>query len=245
MANLKTDGKKIISILGLPRQGTTLISAIFNTPSNSFSSVEPHWSKICGKEISSGNKIPPNILLGQHPAQIIPVLKSFLHESNNLGVCSIKETYRIKEKECCMFLLNSEDVDIHLFIFRNPDFGFNGWKKVRWDNWYNQVENYKEGYIQLYQDSILLESKGKNVCRIKYEEICKPTVSEYLNSNLSKFGIEFTEEMRETSPLDSVFGDPRASMGGIIGESSSSTSFLTSTELESLKEIKENIYLKI
>lgn len=242
MEKLKTDGKKIISILGLPRQGTTLISGIFNTPPNSFSAVEPHWSKICGREISSGNKIPMDVLIVQPPSQVIPRLKGFLYGSDTLDVCSIKETYRITEKECCNFLMDSEDVDIHLFIFRHPEFGFNGWKKARWDNWYNQVHNYKACYQELYDDSLKLEKAGKNVCRIKYEEICKPTVSQYLTSKLSKFGVEFTSDMTRIEGTATLFGDPRASMGGAIGESSDSTAFLNSDEIEQLQQIKKNIY---
>lgn len=242
MEKLKTDGKKIISILGLPRQGTTLISGIFNTPINAFSAVEPHWSKICGKEISSGMKIPTAVLWGQPPSQVIPRLKALLYGSDSLDVCSIKETYRIQQKECCNFLLQSDDVDIHLFIFRHPEFGFNGWKKARWEDYYNQVENYKACYQELYDDSVLLEKQGKNVCRIRYEEICKPTVSEYLTSKLSKFGVEFTSDMTRIEPLGTIFGDPRASMGGAIGESSNSVELLNTEEIAALQGIKENIY---
>lgn len=242
MEKLKTDGKKIISILGLPRQGTTLISGIFNTPINAFSAVEPHWSKICGREISSGNKIPMDILFGRHPQEVIPRLKQFLYGSDTLDVCTVKETYRITQKECCIIPMESPDVDIHLFIFRHPEFGFNGWKKAGWEDWYNQVENYKACYQELYDDSVKLENLGKNVCRITYEEICKPTVASYLSSKLSKFGVEFTSEMTRIEALGTIFGDPRASMGGAIGESSNSVALLQDWELESLQGIKNNIY---
>jgi hypothetical protein len=245
MENLKVDSKKIISILGLPRQGTTLISGIFNTPRNSFSAVEPHWSKICGREISSGNKIPHDVLFGQHPSQVIPRLKQFLHGSDTLEVCTIKETYRITEKECCNYLLESNSVDIYLFIFRNPIYGFNGWKKARWDDWYNQSQNYIACYEHLYNDSLKLENEGKKVCRISYEEICKPTAALHLNSRLSQFGVEFTSEVRRIEPTGTIFGDPRASSGGAIGESSNSHELLNTWEIDSLKPLEEKIYSKI
>jgi hypothetical protein len=242
MENLKTDSKKIVSILGLPRQGTTLIAGIFNSPGNSFSAIEPHWSKICGKEIMSGNKIPMHILGGNPTDQVIGRLKEYLEKADFLDVCSIKETYRHNEKECCNFLLESNYVDVHLFIFRDPVFGFNGWKKARWSEWYNKVENYKESYRQLYQDSINLEMQGKNVCRISYEDICKPSVSEYLNNKLSKFGIQFPLGINGTHPIETIFGDPRASMGGPISRSSDSSEFLNESEISSLIEIRESIY---
>ena len=143
---MEMNSNKIVSILGLPRQGTTLISGIFNSPPNFFSAVEPHWSKICGLEISSGNKIPVDLLTGHHPSMVIPLLKRHMENSNHLDVCSIKETYRHQEKECCDYLINSDLVDVHLFIYRNPLFGFNGWKKAGWEDWYNQVQNYKDCY---------------------------------------------------------------------------------------------------
>jgi hypothetical protein len=239
---MEMNSNKIVSILGLPRQGTTLISGIFNTPPNFFSAVEPHWSKICGLEISSGNKIPIDLLSGHHPSMVIPLLKQHLENSDHLGVCSIKETYRHQEKECCDYLINSDLVDVHLFIYRNPLFGFNGWKKARWDDWYNQVQNYKDCYISLHNESLMLEKTGKNVCRITYENICKPNVTEYLNSKLKQFGVFFQSDMHSIIPLGTRFGDPRASGGGPIGQSSDSVDFLHQFERDSLADIRSEIY---
>ena len=88
----------------------------------------------------------------------------------------------------------------------------------------------------------MLEKAGKNVCRITYENICKPNVTEYLNSKLKQFGVFFQSDMHSTIPLGTRFGDPRASVGGPIGQSSDSVDFLHQFERDSLADIRSEIY---
>jgi len=244
MNKIKTENKKMVSILGLPRQGTTLIAGIINSYDNSFCSVEPHWAKIAnqGQSMNSGIKIPTEIMYNNTVDKFVPVLRDFLDESKIFSIGSIKETYRSHQKESCNYLLKSDLIDIHLFIFREPKSGFNAWKRVGWGGFYDDVDNYIDSYTDLWNDGDYLLSQNKRIIRIKYEELCSGNASNYLNSKFESTNIIFPENIQEIKQIGSIFGDPHASRGGKINSSNNDFELLNEGEIKKLNPIIKRYY---
>lgn len=244
MSRIITDKKQLISILGLPRQGTTLISGIFNSFDNSFCAVEPHWAKIAnrGQAMNSGNKIPNRMMYDNTVDQFVPILRNYLDSYDSFKIGAIKETYRSHQKESCKYLLNSDLLDIHLFIFREPKAGFNAWKRVKWGGYYDDVNYYNKCYLDLWNEGDLLLKENKKIVRIKYEELCNGNANEYLNNKFSPYEIEFPSVISEIKQIGSIFGDPSASRGGKINNSNDEYELLTSDEIKNVEILFDRFY---
>jgi len=242
MAKAKVENKKLISIIGLPRQGTTLISGIFNSFENSFCSIEPHWAKLAnkGQRMNSGEKVPDDFMYRLHPSDFVGEIKKFLLDSR-MEIGSIKETYRSHEKQCCEFLLGNQEIDGYLFIFREPKAGFNAWRKVRWGGFYDNVDNYITSYLDLWNEFEKLKNLGRPTAVITYEKICGQDPSGYLSDKLKPFSIEFPS-LDSIGRIGSYFGDPSASAGGKIRKSNNDYPLVRPDEIVKLRRLKEEIY---
>lgn len=227
---IKTPNKIIISIIGLPRSGTTLLSSLFNSYDNSFSLVEPKWVMDYDMNYFTSDKVEIDLNM-----DIISNLHKLVKEDNKFQIGCIKETFRIHQKEYTDYLIDSEKIDHTLFIFRNPLSNFSSWKKTKWGSYYDDVDYFIRCYENLYQ--IYLRQENKYL--IIYEKLCQKKEN-YLNE-LFKNKMLF-DSISELKPTNFKFGDDKANSGGEITEANFDFDNLSDSEIEKINNSLKKIY---
>lgn len=232
--NLHSNKSLLISIIGLPRSGTTMFSNILNSYDKSFSLVEPKWIIDYDKKLFTSDKIEID-----SSSDIITSVNKLIKIDKKFSIGCIKETYRIHQKEYTDYLLHDDRIDSTIFIFREPLSNFSSWKKTNWGSYYDDVDYFIECYQSLYQT--YLNSKKKYL--IIYENLCD-NKERYLNKVFQN-EIIFSE-ISEIKPTNFKFGDKNANSGGIIKTANCDFENLSDTEIQkinnSLKKIYNSLY---
>jgi hypothetical protein len=128
MRIIPQENKKVLSVLGLPHSGTTIISNTFNSMKNAFCISEPHWILLSNPKAFRSDKIGK---LGQKNINdIMPAIKRKL-DSSNFDFGGVKETYRPQDPKVKKYLDKTiAESDILVFVFRHPKALYNSFKKV-------------------------------------------------------------------------------------------------------------------
>lgn len=163
--------KKVLSVLGLPHSGTTIVSNILNSIDNGFCISEPHWIMLSNPKQIKFDKIKS--LDFKNIDDIMPAILRRLAKDSQYDFGGVKETYRPQDpkfkKYLDKILLNS---NITVFVFRHPKANYNSLKALSknpeknylpvsrfipdYNDFYNEFINYKKDKC-----IIILENLGK------------------------------------------------------------------------------------
>ncbi len=194
----------MFAIFGLPKSGTTIVNAFFDSLDNGFSISEPVAGATKTPNHLRFNKIQyPNIKNGQ----IIPAIEESLVNDKRFILGGIKEVYRHDEDIYDKVLEHLGLFDFFVFVFRDPRRIFSSWHQANWFHKYSQTSWLYHSYQGLY-DLYKQLSHKKPVFAIKYEDFCCDNTIGYMNRVFDGY-TEIVGKLQIT-PSDYILGDDRA-----------------------------------
>lgn len=217
---------KIISVLGMPHSGTTILCNTLNSMENGFCLSEPHWAlqtkpfKLrCDK---AGRLHMPNA------DSVFNSIKNKVKNDKMYDFGGVKETYRPRNKKINKYLDKTmNESDIVFFIFREPKALMNNFKKI--SGGYMPIER----LLFVYNKLIEASQNCKNAINIILEDYCdagNKNAIQYLNSrssNLLKIEGEFN-----LKPTSYIYGDPVANSSKHLKAANRNISQVTKKEKE-------------
>jgi len=169
---------KIISVLGMPHSGTTILSNTLNSMDNGFCLSEPHWTlqtKPFKLRFDKIDKIPmtdANSVLG--------AIRARLEHNKVYDFGGVKETYRPRNAKMAKSIDKIvKESDIVFFIFREPKALMNNFKKIPG----NHMP--MERLLYVYNKLIETANGCDGAINVILEDFCdagNKGVIEYLNS---------------------------------------------------------------
>jgi len=199
--------KQVISVLGMPHSGTTIVSNTLNSMENGFCLSEPLWTLVTKPFLLRFDKIGDIGL--SNPRHVITKIRRKLNISEyDFG--GVKETYRPKnEKMTDLYDIIVKQSDIILFVFREPKALLNNFKKTPG----NHMPISRLLYI--YNKLIDLSNTTQNSIKIILEDYCDSTDPiKYLNSRAN--GIFTVEGELELKATNFTYGDSNANKSTIL-----------------------------
>lgn len=226
--------KKIISVLGMPHAGTTIVCNIFNSMDNVFCLSEPHWTLL-----SNPSALRLDKALGLNitsPDEVLNKIRAKLNSDNKLQFAGLKETYRPKEPRMKKYFKNMLDSDIVTFIFREPKAHYNSFKLLSKRHNKNPmpIEFMIDSYESLY--NALLATKKTGISII-LEDLCgagDANAIKYINSRAKNiFAINGPFDLK---PTNYIYGNHQANRSKKIAKANTSIDLLTPAEIKILND---------
>lgn len=222
--------KKLISVLGIPRSGTTIVCNIFNSMANGFCLSEPYWTLLSNPKQLRFDKTGG--LNFKTPDEIFNKILARLASDSKLNFAGLKETYRPKERRMKKHLAKMISSDVVVFVFREPKAHYNSFKVMAKHHKKNPMPlaYMIDTFNALYDETIAAHKNG-NAAIIILEDLCKAgnqNAINYINQR-SKGLIRIVGEF-ELKPTNYLYGNPKANRSKRIAPANTGTNLLTPEE---------------
>jgi len=234
---VKQDGKKIISVLGAPHSGTTVVNNILNSMVNAFCISEPHWVINRNLKKLKFDKVGDIKFTSQNDF-MKGVIEKLQNSDYDFG--GVKETYRSAEPRMQRPYKNILGMsDVIIFVYRDPIALYNSQKNIRPVR--DKATNLKSiaGLIKNFnsQYNLALQYKDKAV-NIVLEDLCSAgnaNAIKYLNTVLAgKAVIEGKFMLHKTN---FIFGNPKANRSERLLPANMNKSLVTPGEIKQLRKV--------
>jgi hypothetical protein len=235
---------QILSVLGLPHSGTTIVSNFLNSMNNGFCLSEPHWILLSNPKQLTFDKVKN--LRFKNVNDILPSIKKKLNNDDKFDFGGVKETFRPQDKNIKRHLdIIANRSDILFFVFRNPKFLYNSFKKLAKNINRNPmpISRLIPDYNNLYE--VVKETKDKAVI-IKLEDFCRAG-----NKNITKFVNDKAKgKIKITGPFqlnktNYKYGNNVANNSNTIKKPNTDLSLLSQSEIETINKELMPIYKAI
>lgn len=235
------DSKKVISVLGPPHSGTTLVCNILNSMDNAFCLSEPHWAKITNPKHVKFDKVK-NLTIS-NPNSFMTDLKDSLNK-NKYQFGGVKETFRPFEVRMSQVLENIRDIsDEIIFVLRDPFAHYNSLKKITSKNNQNPVPVTRMATDLKSLLQYMKKTPNKTIVTI--EDICQAGNDgfiPYFNKKSKRIKIEGKFQL---IPTNFIYGNPQANKSKSISGPNMSKDQLNQQDLDFLTEKVVPLYQKI
>jgi len=237
MKIVKQEKKKIISVLGAPHTGTTIVNNILNSMDNAFCISEPHWVLCKNRKKLKLDKIKNINFTDKN--DFMEGLAKKLHKSGyDFG--GVKETYRHGEnklKQIYQKIINMSDIVI--FVYRDPAALYNSQKKIRPERSDDANARAIKGMMFNFEKQYeLMKSCENKAVNIVLEDLCgagNNKAIKYLNTVFAgKAQFEGPFSLHKT---DFIFGNPQANRSNNLRPANMDTSLVTNKERRKLNAI--------
>jgi len=218
--------KVFFSLVGLPRSGTTIFTNVLNSWDDTFCISEPIWTLIESPNSFKTGKI--DITFSEY-SKVLPELRKYLDESDyKFG--GIKETYRdFDDPNPIPFINKSTEIDLKIYVLRDPACNFAGWKRRAFKPIYNNVDVFIRNYNTIIRNIQHDRDKGMNTLVLQYECI----TPEYILEKLRPYYKANSINLR---PTGYVYGDQKANRSIEILPPNMDITALTNEEIDKLHE---------
>ena len=237
------DKKKIVSVLGLPHSGTTIVCNILNSMDNAFCISEPHWATISRPKHVRFDKI--GSLNNLDVNNIMDNVSSFLDSSPQYSFGGVKETFRPfnpQVKKCLDKIVNVSDIIV--YVLRDSAAHYNSLKKVTAGTKQNPIP-----IERIINDMTQFEktiSQTKNKIILTIEDLCKSGndgAIQYINSK-SNGHIKIEGEFK-LKPTNYIYGNNVANRSSKIKATNMTTGLLTQKDRDIIADKIMPIYDRI
>jgi hypothetical protein len=233
--------KKIVSVVGLPHSGTTIVCNIINSMDNAFCLSEPHWAKLSK---------PGDVRYGKLNDLTIDNVENFMSRIQNALKNSafhfggVKETYRpFAEGMTQVFENIQKKSDVVIFVVREPLPHYNSLKAVTANTKRNPIP-----VDRMLSDHISLLNYINNTPNrvlIKIEDLCNEGDTgfiPYFNKISKELKIEGKFSLK---PVDFIYGNHIANKSKNIKKPNMSQQHLSKSDIIYLQENVVPLYQQI
>lgn len=245
MRIVSQEKKKIISVLGLPHSGTTVVCNIFNSMNNAFCISEPHWILLSKPKDLRFDKIG-SLSNSNNVNQIMDsVLEKLFNSKYDFG--GVKETFRPTRPEITDFLnrvVNKSDILV--FVIRDPKAHYNSLKATTAGTNRNPIP-----IDRITNDTIKLEEKINQIDKnkriiLKIEDLCNAGNRGAINyiNNRSNGIIDIRGDF-VLNPTNYIYGNHLANRSNKIKGPNMSTKLLTQQDIKYIDKEIMPIYNRI
>ena len=231
--------KSILSVLGLPHSGTTIISNTFNSMDNGFCLSEPHWIFLSNQKALTYDKV--NDLKFNNPVEILSNIKNRINIDDKYDFGGVKETYRPQDPKMNSFfdsiLINS---DIMIIVFREPKALYNSFKKLSGNPM--PLDRLFFDYNKLYSLANSIENKVI-ICLEDFSNAGNEGAINYINKKSNNmFTISGQFNLKKTN---FKYGNAIANISNSLKPPNSDHSLLTKNEIIKIDAELLEKYLKM
>jgi len=206
--------KKRISIIGLPRSGTTILANVLNSLDDTICLSEPLWTFFKFGRLRNIGKVD----FSEHSKELsdfLPSIYETFKESEYTNLC-VKETYTDWHQESVETIDETFPTDYTIFIIRDPKTTYSSWKNIKWTYGAPVFASGRFAKIKYFIDSFVvfnsyMDSKLKsneNALVLEYEKLASEDGLAYLKEKLS--GIVDIPLDLELKNIKNGIGDPKA-----------------------------------
>jgi len=232
MKIISQNTKKIISVLGIPRSGTTIVCNIFNSMTNAFCLSEPHWTLLSNPKDLRFDKTQNLSFLS--PSDILPKIKLKLITDNTLQFAGVKETYRPNEQKMKKYYNDMLNLDIIVFVFREPMAHYNSFKVMAQQHHRNPMplQYIIHSFNALYNLATAKYRNGNGILLL-LEDLCiaqNDGAIQYIN-NRAKNIISIHGQFN-IKPSNYIYGNHKANNSDKLEPANMATHLLTQTEMK-------------
>ncbi len=233
MRIIPQDKKKIVSVLGLPNSGTTIVCNILNSMDNAFCISEPHWATLSRPQHVRFDKVGSFKISGV--AGIMNEVQKKLKENKQYNFGGVKETFRPFDERVnkCLNKIIDES-DIVVYVLRDPKAHYNSLKKTTVGTSRNPVPIERiVNDIKKFEKSI---KRTKNKVILTVEGVCKAGnagVIQYINQKAG--GLLKVEGPFRLKKTDYIYGNNVANRSNKIIPANMSTQFLTGQDIRAVE----------
>lgn len=242
MKIIPQNSKKILSVLGMPHGGTTIVGNIFNSMDNAFCLSEPHWALISNPGAIRFDKA--HGLNFKTPDDILPSIRKKLNSDGTLQFAGLKETFRPKEKRMKKYFERMLNSDIVIFVFREPRAHYNSFKVM--SKHHKRKPMPLEYMIDTFNSLYETVQSTQNSMVIVLEDLCaagNDGAMQYINGRSGElFKIHGTFAIK---PTNYIYGNARANRSNKIAAANVATDLLTDEEIKTLNKELRPKYEKI
>jgi len=234
MKIVKQERKKIISVLGLPHAGTTIVCNIFNSMDNAFCLSEPHWTLLSNPSALRFDKAKGLSFDG--PEDVVEKIVAKLHSDSQLHFAGLKETYRPKEPRMRKYLDKIlDESDFMVFVFREPKAHYNSFKLMAKNHNRNPmpIEYMIDSFDSIHEET----NKYTNKIVVILEDLCAAGnvgAIDYINKQAGAL-LSIKGEFR-VKPTDYIYGNHKANRSKNIAPANVSTYLLTKEDISLIDE---------
>lgn len=238
--------KKIISVLGLPHSGTTILSNIINSMENAFCLSEPHWILMSNPSKITFDKIGCLKFNGKIN-DILPAIRRKIDIDNKYCYGGVKETYRPQDRHVKQMLIHViKESDILLCIYRNPFALYNSHKKTSQKSKINPMPLSRliQDYIVFHKD--ILNIVNKIVISLTLEEMCCAGNNNIMSVLNNRFNNHFHVHGKfNLCPTNFIYGNSQANNSSEIIRPNLAQNLLDKEERQIISENILPIYESI
>lgn len=236
---------KIISVLGMPHGGTTIVCNIFNSMENAFCLSEPHWTLLSNPSALRLDKVRG--LSFKAPDEILPAIQAKLDSDDSLNFAGLKETYRPKEPRMKPYFAKMLASDIVVLVFRDPKAHYNSLKVMSKRHNKNPMPlSYMvNSFDSLYDVAIKAHDNGNGIL-ISLEDLCavgNQGAIQYINNRAGN--ILQVHGKFEIKPTNYIYGNPKANRSKNIAPANTATNLLTPDEIKEIDQTMSQKYGEI
>ena len=227
------ESKKLISVLGLPRSGTTIVCNIFNSMDNAFCLSEPHWTLITNPSALRLDKTNINFTT---PESVIPQVLAKLKKDDSLKFAGIKETFRPQDRAMRKHINRLLHADIVVFVVREPKAHYNSFKVLSKSHNRNfmPLKNMINMFNALYDTIKKHKDKSSTII---LEDLCDANNNKaisYMNSRANNmFAINGPFKLNKTNY---IYGNPKANNSNKLAKANMATNLLLPDEIQILNK---------
>lgn len=226
--------KKRISIIGLPRSGTTILANILNSLDDTVCLSEPLWTFFKYDRLRNVGKVDFSNHSKEY-SDFLPSIYEIFKKSEYTNLC-IKETCTSWHQESIEIIDETFPTDYTIFIIRDPKTTYSSWKNMKWTYGAPVFASGRNANIKYfinsfamfnsYMDSVI--KSNKNALILEYEKLASEDGLTYLKEKLSGvFNVPLDLRLKK---IENGIGDAKARVSTHIDKHRIECDNLTNSE---------------